>query len=41
MRVETENGLVGYGESISYGALHTVYTAVTKILAPMLRGMLR
>jgi D-arabinonate dehydratase len=38
VRVETSNGLVGYGESISYGGLYAVYTAVEKVLAPMLRG---
>jgi len=38
VRVEASNGLVGYGESISYGGLYAVYTAVEKVLAPMLRG---
>jgi D-arabinonate dehydratase (EC 4.2.1.5) len=36
--VETDSGLVGYGESISYGGLYAVYAAVKKVLAPMLRG---
>lgn len=39
VRIETSNGLVGYGESISYGGLYAVHTAVEKVLAPMLKGL--
>ncbi|MFZ8824907.1 MAG: hypothetical protein ACO2O0_12320 [Desulfurococcales archaeon] len=37
--VETDNGLVGYGESISYGGLYAVHAAVKRVLSPMLRGV--
>jgi D-arabinonate dehydratase len=36
--VETDSGLIGYGESVSYGGLYAVYAAVKKVLVPMLRG---
>jgi D-arabinonate dehydratase len=36
--VETDSGLIGYGESVSYGSLYAVYAAVKKVLVPMLRG---
>ncbi len=35
--VETDDGLVGYGESISYGGLYAVHAAVKRVLSPMLR----
>lgn len=38
VRVETADGMVGYGESISYGGIHGVHAAVTRILAPMIAG---
>jgi D-arabinonate dehydratase len=31
--VETDNGLVGYGESISYGGLYAVHAAVKRVLS--------
>jgi L-alanine-DL-glutamate epimerase-like enolase superfamily enzyme len=37
--VETDDGLVGYGKSISYGGLYAVHAAVKRVLSPMLRAV--
>ena len=38
VRLETANGMVGYGECISYGGLSAVSSTVNKVLSPLVKG---